>query len=272
MNSPNLNINWTNPLPNERLVYKTRVIEVFGSRILFLIFFFVVLTTVSFWTSIYVILLLPIFIFVVLFPLFVSPYDIVLSDKRLILRKRYWFSGRFSTIQSINLYYVESQKFFPRLKVIPLTIGFIIIESFSLLLIQYALTQIPPLPLFFEIIIFLAKLLGLIDPIQPNIDNVINIIYTPLLPIATIIGIFSLFVGILLVIFGLPYRTSFNLSLLSGHDLNINAGVPRKLTTLIYSVSRVKPVQKKTDFWKLDIPLLEGEIIKRRVKIALVRI
>ena len=176
MNSPNLNINWTNPLPNERLVYKTRVIEVFGSRILFLIFFFVVLTTVSFWTSIYVILLLPIFIFVVLFPLFVSPYDIVLSDKRLILRKRYWFSGRFSTIQSINLYYVESQKFFPRLKVIPLTIGFIIIESFSLLLIQYALTQIPPLPLFFEIIIFLAKLLGLIDPIQPNIDNVINII------------------------------------------------------------------------------------------------
>ena len=270
MNYPNLKINWTNPLPNERLVYKTRVIEVFGTRILGLIFIFLFLFTISFYTDIYVILLLPLFLFVILFPYFITPYDVILSDKRLILRKRYWFSGRFSSIRSLNLYYVESQRFFPRLKVIPLTIGFLIIESFSLLLIQYAFTKIPPLPLFFEIILFFTKLIGLVDPFQTNINNFIEVVYTPLLPIATIIGFFSLIVGIALVIFGLPYRTSFNLTLLSGHDLNINAGVPRKLTTLIYSVSRVKPVQKSNQFWKLDIPLLEGETIKRRAKIALV--
>ena len=268
MSYPSLTIDWTNPLPNERLVYKTRVIEVFGTRILILVFSFLLLFTISFFTSIYLILLIPLIAFLILFPYFITPYDVILSDKRLILRKRYWFSGRFSSIRSVNLYYVESQKFFPRLKVIPLTIGFLIIESFSLLLIQYALTQIPPLPLFFEIIVFFTRLIGL--PFQTDINNLIEIIYTPLLPIASIIGIFSLIVGILLVIFGLPYRTSFNLTLLSGHDLQINAGVPRKLTTYIYSVSRVKPVQKQTQFWDLDIPLLEGETIKRKAKIALV--
>ncbi|MFW9905534.1 MAG: hypothetical protein ACFFFH_14425 [Candidatus Thorarchaeota archaeon] len=270
MDFPLLNIGWTNPLPDEKLVYKRRVIEIFALRIAILGFIALIFITIAFFTELYFLLILPNLFFLILFPLFINPWDIILTDKRLILRKRYWFSGRFSTIKSINLYHVESQRFSPRLKIIPITIGFFIIESFSLVLLEYALTRTPPIPLIIDIFILLGKIIGLGKPAEDNMKALMELVFTPFLPAALIVGASSLIIGLVLIILGLPYRTSFSLSIQSGHTVSINAGVPKKLTTLIFSVCRTRRVQTKLNFWELKIPLLENEEVITNAKVALV--
>ncbi|MFX1506698.1 MAG: hypothetical protein ACFFDC_11400 [Promethearchaeota archaeon] len=270
MDFPLLDIGWTNPLPDEKLVYKRRVIEIFALRIAILGFIAIILITIAFFTELYFLLTLPNLFFLILFPLFINPWDIILTDKRLILRKRYWFSGRFSTIKSINLYHVESQHFSPRLKIIPITIGFFITESFSLVLLEYALTRTPPIPLIIDIFILLGKILGLGKPVEDNMKTLMELVFTPFLPVALIVGASSLIIGLILIILGLPYRTSFSLSIQSGHTVSINAGVPKKLTTLIFSVCRTRRIQAKHHFWELKIPLLENEEVITNAKVALV--
>ncbi|MFX0122393.1 MAG: hypothetical protein ACFFAE_02065 [Candidatus Hodarchaeota archaeon] len=270
MDFPLLEIEWTNPLPDERIIFKRRIIEIFSQRIAILGFFALLLIAIAFFTKIYILIVLPNLLFVICFPLFINPWDVILSDKRLILRKRYWLSGRLSTIRSVNLYHVESQRFSPRLKIIPITIGFFIIESFSLVLVEYALTRTPPLPLIIEIIILIGKIIGLGRPVEENIRTLIEIVYLPFLPVALFVGASSLIIGLILIILGLPYRTSFYLSIQSGHTISINAGVPKKLTTLIFSVCRAQRVQTKPQFWQLNIPLLEDEEVKTSAKVALI--
>ena len=270
MDFPLLEIDWTNPLPDERIIFKRRIIEIFSQRIAILIFFGLLLIVMAFYTKIYVLIALPNLLFLICFPLFINPWDVILSDKRLILRKRYWLSGRLSTIKSVNLYHVESQRFSPRLKIIPITIGFFVIESFSLVLVEYAFTRTPPLPLIIEVIILVGKIVGLGKPVEENIKGLVELIYLPFLPVALFVGATTLIIGLILIILGLPYRTSFYLSIQSGHTISINAGVPKKLTTLIFSVCRAQRVQTKPQFWHLNIPLLEDEEVKTTAKIALV--
>ncbi|MFX0116058.1 MAG: hypothetical protein ACFFB3_16020, partial [Candidatus Hodarchaeota archaeon] len=267
---PFLDIDWTNPMPDERLVYKRKVIEIYLARIGVLGFFSFILYVLAFLTEFYFLIAIPNLILIFLLPLFINPWDIVLSDKRLILRKRYWFIGRFSTVISANLYHVESQRISPRLKVIPITLGFFIIESFSLILIEYSITRVEPLPIILGIILLLWRIFNISPPIDENIEALTELIYQPFLPIALFVGLSSLFVGLVLILLGLPYRTTFHLTLESGHAISINAGVPRELTTLIYSVSRIRRIQPKARYWKKGAPLLEDEKLLGSGKVALV--
>ncbi|MFX0093789.1 MAG: hypothetical protein ACFFBD_18700, partial [Candidatus Hodarchaeota archaeon] len=267
---PFLDIDWTNPMPDERLVYKKKVIEIYLTRLGVLGFFSLILYILAYLTEFYFLIAIPNLILILLLPLFINPWDIVLSDKRLILRKRYWFIGRFSTVTSANLYKVESQRISPRLKVIPITLGFLIIESFSLILIEYAITRVKPLPVILEIILLLWRIFNISQPIDENIDALTEVIYQPFLPIALFVGLSTLFVGLVLILLGLPYRTTFHLTLESGHAISINAGVPRELTTLIYSVSRIRRIQPKVRYWKKRAPLLEDEKLLGTAKVALV--
>ncbi|MFW9916899.1 MAG: hypothetical protein ACFFGZ_14935 [Candidatus Thorarchaeota archaeon] len=267
---PLLDIDWTSPLPDERMVYKRKVIEINMSRFGLLGVFALILYIAAFLTELYFLIAIPNLVLILLLPLFINPWDIVLSDKRLILRKRYWFIGRFSTVTSVNLYHVESQRIAPRLKVIPITVGFFIIESFSLVLVEYALTQTAPLPVILEIILLLWRIFNISPSVDENVDALTDLIYQPFLPIALFVGLSSLFIGLALILLGLPYRTTFQLSLSSGHAISINAGVPRELTTLIYSVSRVRRVHPRVHYWKKRLPLLENEKQISTAKVALV--
>lgn len=265
-----LEVEWSNPIPGERKIFQTKVIEMFATRLVFLGFIAFVCLIVAYYLNWYWLVLVPNLILALGFPIFFNPWDIILSDKRLILRKRYWYSGRLSRITSVNLSHVESQRYSPRLKVIPITVGFFVIESFSLILIQYGLTQTPPLPLVVELLLLIGRLLGIIEPYTGDIIDVVNLVYAPFLPIALLAGIITLAIGFMLILFGLPYRTSFMLYMTNGNTISINAGVPKKLTTLIFSVSRSREVVTKVRFWDLNVPLLDGESVKSSAKVALV--
>lgn len=270
MNYSYLKLVWANPLPNEREIYNRKVIEIHGARLVYLILIALLLIVTAIFSKLYVLIIIPNIIFILLFPLFVTPWDLILSDKRLLLRKRYWMFGKFSKILSINLDNIESLQFSPRLKAIPLTIGFFVIESLSLVMIEYALTDVLPLPLIIQIVLFFVQIFNLGLSIKSNILNITELMYLPFYSVALFVGITTLVIGIALILLGLPYRTSFSLSIDSGHSFTINAGVPRELTKLISSFYHKKLLEGKTQFWDLKIPLLKGEKIYCSAKVALV--
>ena len=152
---PVLTKEWTFPSHHEKEIYSKIVYEIFYDRILILIILasvFSFLLNQFFFGDIFQGVLFSLFnnliLFVIFFPVFIRPWDIVLSNKRLILRHRYWFSARFTSVKSLFLVQLESEKITPKIKVFSLLLGFTILQSFSVVLIDFGLTFNLPLPLF----------------------------------------------------------------------------------------------------------------------------
>ena len=261
---PSLTKPWLFPSPHEKEITTDIVYEIFYIRILvFIAFTFLI----GFVTNqlmggdfLYGVLLTSIFfffIFLIFFPLFIKPWDLVLSNKRLILRHRYWFSGRFSTVISVFLSQLESERVSPRIKVPSLLLGFFILQSFSIVLIDFGLTLSLPLPLFVSLFLFLGSILGFTGSFQADVKNLTNQLFFPFLDYALVFGVLSLLIAVALIVFSLPYKKEMRLNTVGGHILKLNAGIEPVLSHLVFSVSRKHIVlPKRVSQFKWDRPLL----------------
>lgn len=269
-----LDVNWTNPLEHEKLIYQTRVNEIFYNRI----FLFLIITTVS--TAItYLILSKTIFsvltflvynaLFIILFPVFIRPWQIVLSNKRLILRNKYWNIAKFSSIISFKLEHLDSQYITPRIKIAPLTLGLTILFSYSFQLIEFSFTGSVSPPLIFKIVFLFGNIIGLISNIETSINQFTYLLFSPFFSIALVAGIVSAAIAVALIIFGLPHRLRMELSTTGGHLLSLDAGMPEELTKYLNSIGRKHRITEQQD-WDWDIPLLDDEVICTRAQVALI--
>ena len=269
-----LDVRWTNPLEHEKLIYQTRVNEIFYLRI----FIFLIVSVAS-TALIYLILskiifsvltfLIYVALFIILFPLFIRPWQIVLSNKRLILRNKYWNIAKFSSIISFKLEHLDSEYITPRIKIAPLTLGLTILFSYSSQLIEFSFTGSISPPLIFKIVFLLGNIIGVISNIQGSINQFTYLLFSPFLSISLIAGIVSAGIAVVLIIFGLPHRLRMELSTTGGHLLSLDTGMPEELTKYLNSIGRKQRFTEQQD-WKWDIPLLDDEIISTRAQVALI--
>ena len=222
-----------------------------------------------FWLSVLVFFVFVI-LFLVFFPIFVRPWDLILSNKRLILRTRYWNIGRLSQITSFNLVHLDTQAITPRIKILPLTLGFLILSSISIPLFEFALTGAVPLPVLVALSILIINLFGLLpfnprEVVESNILKLLSYISPFEVLFAAGITIF----GIILLISGLPRRKSVVLSSKGQHKLTINVGFPVEMSNYLYGIAR-KQIPKIDPEWTWDVPLLEDEKVVQRGHIALI--
>lgn len=238
-----------------------RVVEIYYTRIS--VFFFLILLSLpfSFDYLSFVVLLSAIFM-LVFYPLFLRPWELVLSNKRLVLRHQYWNIARFSTQISFNLSHLDSQRITPRIKLIPITLGFGVISGFAIPLIEFSMTSALPTPLLLSILLIFARNISLIGDLNNTREEILFFAFNPFLELSIFFGFVSLIIGIIFIIFGLPRKTKMILSTTGGHKLTLDAGIDETLTDLLFAVSRkhrIKDAKLKND-WSL--PLLDDEYVK----------
>lgn len=275
---PPLTRQWTFPSIHEREIYKTIVYEIFYERILFWFFIssFIAfslnyLQNTDYFIGFIFFIIIFTAIFFLFMPIFIKPWDIVLSNKRFILRHRYWFSGRFTTVKTLFLLQLESENVTPRIKVGSLLLGFFILQTFSVVLIEYGFTLNLPLPLFIGLFFVIGRLFGITNQFESDIKDLVELLFSPFLEFALLFGFISLFISLGLIIFSLPYRKVMQLQTTGGHRLQLNAGIPADLSNLVYAASRKhKVLTKQETKFKWDMPLLEDEEIRSYGRVGLI--
>lgn len=271
----NLNISWANPTPHEKLIYSTRVNEIFHGEFFLLVFIsfssIIILNLIFTISPLQIIILMAvaILLFGIFSPIFFRPWEIVLSNKRLILRNKYWNIGRFSKVISFNLSHLNSQQIAPRIKIIPLTTGIFILFSYSLQLIEFSFSGTISPPILVRIVFLFGGAFGIISNVEMELADFVFLIFSPFHRSALIIGLLSAIFAISLIIFGLPRGKSMQVSTTGGHSIHINTGLPKTLSDMLNSIGRKHRV-KERDNWKWDIPLLEDEITRTRIQVGLI--
>ena len=217
---------------------------------------------------------LPIIILITFFPLLVYPWDVVLSNKRFILRRRYWFVGRFSNLVSFKLKHLDTSSVTPRIKFIPLFLGYGILSSISLPIAQFTTEHNLPLPLILSIFISVMDMLGFGRYSgKSQLHNITSIIVDTVDPNSIILRTLlfsSLIIGGIIFALGLPWRKSVVLRSGGGHILKLNFGLPDILTKYLDSVGRKHRPKESSEDWKWNIPLLEGEEVLHTGKVGVI--
>ena len=263
---------WILPVPHENVVYSTTVYEIFYSRILILfvvlVFVFPILYGyIKLFSFVIVLLTL-----ITLFPLLIKPWDVVVTNKRVVLRKKYWKIGRFSSLISFNLDHLETVNFLPRIKTLPLLVGYLFIQL-ALTLLEFGLVGTINYPTEIDLLIIALRL----SPYGVRVTTLLNAIIYQIFQnfgfFSLILGIIVLILGITLFLFGFPHRTVLNLSSKGGHRVTINAGIPMELNNLLFGVSRkwhIDNCDNSQCEWNWELPLLEKETVKHKVKIGII--
>ncbi len=265
-----LRVDWALPITHEKMIHRTSVQEIFYTRI-FVFLFFALVSLPILWSSKFIVIIVAYFVFVLIFyPLFIKPWEIVLSNKRLILRNQYWNIGRFSTLISFNLDNLDTQQIAPRFKLIPVTIGFAILTTFSLTLLEFYLTNTIPIPLLIRIGFLVFGATSIIQDVNQKQMDFVNSFLSPFKDQALMISIISVFPAVALIIFGLPRRQRMILSTTGGHQLSLSTGVEEKLTNLLFAVGRKHRMKESTSDWKWDLPLLDDEKVVTKASIGLI--
>ena len=274
---PKLDIKWTYPLDHERKIFSGLVYELnyfrfalLGLLLIITGFFLIWVDLILLFTGIAVALIT---IVILLFPKFIKPWDVVLSNKRLTLRSRFWNIANFSEVVNFNLAHLDTQTITPRIKIIPLTLGFAIFTSIFLPLIDFTFSGETPLPVILRFVIIILTLTR-ISPVDINqqVEGAIDLLISPLsnsFSLSLLVSFLSLTAALIFFSLGLPIRNKIVLSSIGRHSLTINAGFPNKVTDYLYSIAR-KQRQKDDPNWKWDIPLLEDEEIKEEGTVGLI--
>ena len=276
---PTLTHKWAFPTEHEREIFSTIVYEIFYDRILLLSIISVLLsfalTSIFFENKIVFAFILSsvtlIGILLLLMPIFIKPWDMVLSNKRLILRHRYWFSGRFTTVKAMFVEHLESEKVTPRIKIWSLLLGFFILQTFSIVLIDFGFTASLPFPIYLSLLLLFGGILGITSQFQSDIEVIVKLFFSPFFEVALILGFATLLLALGLIIFSLPHRKIMTLMTIGGHRIQLNAGIPEELSNLVFAVGRSHNVLTKVETkFKWDIPLLEDEKILSYGRVGLI--
>lgn len=274
MRSSDLTINWIQQAPHEKQIFKTEVNEIFYLR--FTIFLFVAIVSLTLVVFLGTIseMLLSFFgvglVFLIFFPLFIRPWDVILTNKRLVLRHKFWNIGRFSTIQSLKLSLLESIKVTPRVKVIPLIIGFSLVETIGIPLLNFGINGVLPTPLLIRLFFFYASFLPFVGAVEALSQSTFPAYLQPIAPFSILIAAIALVFGLGLILFGLPRRKEVILKTTGGHQIFLRTGYPETLVELLIGVSRKHQLASKNDDWKWDIQLLDDEYIKSEGRVGLI--
>ncbi|MCE7733637.1 MAG: hypothetical protein GPJ54_02085 [Candidatus Heimdallarchaeota archaeon] len=265
-----LRVSWAEPITHENLIHQTKVQEIFYTRIFIYIFFvlltirFVLLSEYSYLSILYFVFLL------VFYPYFIKPWEIILTNKRLILRHQYWNVGRFSTLISFNLDTLDTQQIAPRFKLIPVTIGFTILTVYSISLLEFYLTSRLPTPLLIRIAFLIFGSIRIVNNISEVQTDLVDLLLSPFIHEALFFSLISMIPAVALIIFGLPRRQQMLLSTTGGHRLSLSTGIHQKLTSLLFAVGRKHRVKEITSDWEWDLPLLDDEEVKAEAQIGLI--
>ncbi len=275
LNIVDLKIKWTNPIKHEKFIYKVDVNELYHNRILITLSLELIISIaiiigfdLNFSQKILVIFS-AIIIFLLTSPFFMKVWEIVLSNKRLILRNKYLNVGRFSSLISFNLNHLDTQISTPRIKVIPLITGFSIMFSYTIPLLEFHYTGKISLPMLVKIFFIFDNFIKTIDEIEQIAFAIMNYLLTPFYGVAIVFSLISGIISILLIVFGLPRRTTLIISSTGGHKLSINTGIPKKLSEYLSGIGRKHRVVYNKD-WTWDLPLLDGEIIQSKAAVGLI--
>ncbi|PWI47156.1 hypothetical protein CEE45_13145 [Candidatus Heimdallarchaeota archaeon B3_Heim] len=271
MRFPDLKSPWLYPVNHERKLFSGRVFEIQYGRIfgvILVIFCLTILSFLAFGTIEGIItlvcLLLTILIF---FPILVTPWDLVLSNKRFSARKRFWNIGFFSKTHSFNLEYIETITITPRIKIGIILTGFFIIQQ-ALMFLEFGLSQNLSLPIEVEIILFLLEIF--VGDISTPLNSFLFDLLHPILEFLPYLGLSLLIIGGLIFLFGFPHRSELEIRTTGGRIFRLNAGNPRELHTLLASVSRKNRILSSQIDWSWDLPLLENETVTYRTQVGFI--
>ena len=209
-------------------------------------------------------------LFFALFPLLIKPWEIIISNKRVILRRKYWASAKFSKVISIPYSLLESTSITPRVKIVPVLISIVLIQNFSFPLLEYAVTQQISVPVLLRLSLFVLSFFVSTGNIETRINDVLWDILQPVIPIVWTVAIFSLVLGFLLFLFGMPRRNEITFRLGSGHEILLQTGLTKELHRLLTAAGRNLRFICQHDSLGWHVPLLDGEFVKCKAKTGLV--
>ncbi|MHA2095759.1 MAG: hypothetical protein ACW98F_14155, partial [Candidatus Hodarchaeales archaeon] len=268
MRFPDLTIPWLFPVNHERnlfsgRVYEIQYIRIFGGISVILSFPSLIFLTFGILEGFLTFVGLS-FTFMILFPIFVTPWDLVLSNKRFSARKRYWNVGFFSKTHTFNLEFIESINITPRIKVAFILTGFFIIQQ-ALMVLEFGFSQNLSLPIEIDLgLYFLEQFVG---DIRSPLNSLLFDFLDPYFVYLPYLGFLILILGSLLFLFGFPHRTELDVRTTGGQFFRLNAGIPRELHTLLTGVSRKNRIACSQIEWSWDLPLLENETVMFKTQV-----
>ena len=265
---------WAHPMIHEKEVCNFKLKEINYTAIVIFLFSTLAIFSIAALYKIIFIAVIPFILLALFFPVFVIPWDVVLSNKRFILRRNFWNIGRFSKIINFKLKHLDTSSVEPRIKMLPLITGYIILSSISTPLIQFIVDGSLPFPLTLVIFFYIFDFLGLhkysgeyfLTKLSQHLVDYLD-------PSHLFLGVFTaLITTIALVLFllGLPWRKSVTLRTKGGHSLRINVGFPEVLSNYLYGVGRSHKLKRKFNQWDWDVPLLDDEEVKYTGKVGLI--
>lgn len=203
-------------------------------------------------------------------PLIFRRWQLDLTNKRLITRR--WFAGleRFFTFSSIRLSTIETLQTTPRIKILPLLLGYWIVTSYGLPLIEFGLTASIPLPFLVKILVFFGSYFETIHNAEIFvITNFVEPIFLVTGNFALIIGFILLVVGTILFSFGLPFRKEFRIRTISGHEFQLQTGIPPSFIQILNSIIRKHHVVGVFEN-EIEFPMLFDENLRAQGRLGLI--
>ncbi|RMG36021.1 MAG: hypothetical protein D6732_08760 [Methanobacteriota archaeon] len=257
-------------LPHERFLGSCKVNEInydlllmeIPVLILFLSFFQFISLPFRIFTATIVFLLTTPFVF--------RKWHFELTNKRLVVRR--WFAGleRFLSWISIKLSMIETLETSPRIKAGPLLLGYWILTSYALPLIEFGLSGEIPLPFAVKLAFFLGLYSSTVEGYEEDFTHIfIEPIFETFADVSLLAGTVMLIIGLFLFLAGLPYRKEFRLITISGHSFSVRTGLPNDFLFLLDGIMRKHHIQGEFEN-EVHFPKLIDEELKAKGRLGLI--